>query len=139
MMMVVVVAVMIGVVAVILLHSAAPPYFTYARTMSAVATDGTSCAGWITDTTTNTRTVLGTITTPPMWLQNPLTFSEYYGPTEPSCVDFTESQATWANPTANDGTITSNVAKAGSALFTDASGQPSTIKLQAHRIGECSK
>jgi hypothetical protein len=83
---------------------------TYALTMSAVATDGTSWAGWITDTTTNTRTVLGTITTPPMWLQNPLTFSEYYGPTEPSCVDFTESQATWANPTANDGTITSNVA-----------------------------
>ena len=80
---------------------------TYALTMSATATNGTSWTGSIVDTTTKTTTTVGTITTPAMWLQNPLVFTEYFGASEPSCADFTESQATWANPTANDGTISS--------------------------------
>jgi malectin (di-glucose binding ER protein)/uncharacterized protein DUF3472 len=81
----------------------------YALTMSATATNGTSWTGSIVDTTTKTTTTIGAVTTPAMWLQNPLTFTEYFGSSQPSCADFTESQVTWANPTANNGTISSVV------------------------------
>ncbi len=73
-------------------------------------TTATLWAGYVTDTTTNTQTFLGSISTVPEWLTNSgITFTEYYGPSEPSCADFPLSQVTWSNPTANDGTISSNL------------------------------
>jgi hypothetical protein len=83
---------------------------TYALEVSAVSTNGTSWAGYVTDTATHAQTLIGIVDTPAQWLENPgYTFSEYYGLDEPSCADFTLAQVTWANPTANDGTITSVV------------------------------